>query len=77
MKNNTITVFGEVLFDHFSDGKTVLGGAPFNVAWHLQAFWQKPQFISRVGADLTGNQKRAAMQAWSEINLFLITYKLQ
>ena len=31
-------IFGEVLFDIFSDGSTVLGGAPFNVAWHLQAW---------------------------------------
>jgi len=29
-------LFGEVLFDHFPDGSEVLGGAPFNVAWHLQ-----------------------------------------
>jgi fructokinase len=64
MKNNTITVFGEVLFDHFPDGTKVLGGAPFNVAWHLQAFEQQLQFISRVGADTDGNQIRAAMQSW-------------
>ena len=32
-------VFGEVLFDCFPDGSRVLGGAPFNVAWHCQAFW--------------------------------------
>ncbi len=31
-------VFGEVLFDHFPDGGVVLGGAPFNVAAHLQAY---------------------------------------
>ncbi|MDA1342582.1 MAG: carbohydrate kinase, partial [Proteobacteria bacterium] len=43
MQNNAITVFGEVLFDHFPDGTKVLGGAPFNVAWHLQVFGQQPQ----------------------------------
>ncbi|WP_411726226.1 carbohydrate kinase family protein [Methyloglobulus sp.] len=64
MKNNPITVFGEVLSDHFPDDNKVLGGAPFNVAWHLQAFGQKPQLISRVGNDLTGNQIRTAMQIW-------------
>jgi fructokinase len=64
MKNNAITVFGEVLFDHFPVDTKVLGGAPFNVAWHLQAFGQQPQFISRVGADTDGNQIRAAMQSW-------------
>ncbi len=44
-------IFGEVLFDHFADGKRVLGGAPFNVAWHLQAFGQSPLLVSRVGED--------------------------
>ncbi len=64
MKKKPITVFGEILFDHFPDGSRVMGGAPFNVAWHLQAFGQQPQLISRVGNDTTGNQIRAAMQSW-------------
>ena len=64
MQNNAVTVFGEVLFDHFPDGTKVLGGAPFNVAWHLQAFGQQPQFISCVGADTDGNQIQTAMQSW-------------
>ena len=38
MSRGRLCLFGEVLFDHFPDGKRVLGGAPFNVAWHLQAF---------------------------------------
>jgi fructokinase len=41
-----------------------LGGAPFNVAWHLQAFGQAPVFLSRVGDDAEGEQVRAAMRAW-------------
>ncbi len=57
-------VFGEVLFDRFPDGHIVLGGAPFNVAWHLQAFGQAPVFISRVGDDPLGRRIRGAMQAW-------------
>jgi len=61
---NTLCIFGEVLFDHFPDGRRVLGGAPFNVAWHLQAFGQAPHFISRVGADAEGREIREAMQAW-------------
>ena len=52
-------IFGEVLFDHFPDGARVLGGAPFNVAWHLQAFG-----LSRVGTDTEGAEIRAAMQDW-------------
>lgn len=57
-------IFGEVLFDHFPDGETVLGGAPFNVAWHLQALGARPLMISRVGADDQGARVTQAMRAW-------------
>lgn len=57
-------IYGEVLFDHFPDGSRVLGGAPFNVAWHLQAFGQAPRLISRVGSDPEGALVRAAMRDW-------------
>ena len=60
-----ICIFGEVLFDHFPVGRPVLGGAPFNVAWHLQAFGRNPLFISCVGDDEEGLQIRSAMQGWS------------
>ncbi|OQW79300.1 MAG: carbohydrate kinase [Proteobacteria bacterium ST_bin11] len=56
------TIFGEVLFDHFPDGSRILGGAPFNVAWHLQAFGRQALFISRVGEDDTGSEILSAMQ---------------
>ncbi|MFQ5643090.1 MAG: carbohydrate kinase [Thiogranum sp.] len=55
-------IFGEVLFDCFPDGQAVLGGAPFNVAWHLQAFGKSPLFISRVGDDALGERVREAMR---------------
>ncbi len=55
-------MFGEVLFDRFPDGHTVLGGAPFNVAWHLQAFAKAPVLVSRVGDDPLGHQIRRAME---------------
>jgi fructokinase len=58
-------LFGEVLFDHFPDGRRVLGGAPFNVAWHLQAFGQRPLLISAVGDDPQGAAVREAMEKWS------------
>lgn len=57
-------IFGEVLFDSFPDGSVVLGGAPFNVAWHLQAFGMAPQFISRVGDDALGRRIRDIMHGW-------------
>ena len=61
---NRSIIFGEVLFDCFPDGSRVLGGAPFNVAWHLQAFGAAPLFISRVGNDPMGRQIRDAMLQW-------------
>jgi fructokinase len=57
-------LFGEVLFDCFPDGSRVIGGAPFNVAWHLQAFGQRPLLVSRVGLDAEGMEVRAAMRGW-------------
>ena len=54
-------IFGEVLYDCFPDGQAVLGGAPFNVAWHLQGFGRAPLFISRVGDDPLGHHVRDAM----------------
>lgn len=57
-------IFGEVLFDRFPDGSVVLGGAPFNVAWHLQAFGLAPLFLSRVGDDALGHRIRDTMHAW-------------
>ncbi len=46
----TILLFGEVLADIFDDRK-VFGGAPFNVARHLQAFGLHPVLITRTGND--------------------------
>jgi len=60
----SVCIFGEVLFDCFPDGREVLGGAPFNVAWHLQAFGQSPMLISRVGKDHAGQRIRRAMEDW-------------
>lgn len=57
-------IFGEVLFDLFPDGRQILGGAPFNVAWHLGGFGQKPLMISRVGNDRQGQEILRRMQAW-------------
>jgi fructokinase len=56
-------IFGEVLYDCFPDGQVMLGGAPFNVAWHLQGFGLAPLFISRVGDDALGRRVREAMHS--------------
>ncbi|HRV09486.1 MAG TPA: PfkB family carbohydrate kinase, partial [Acidobacteriota bacterium] len=47
-------VFGEVVFDLFPDGSEVLGGAPFNVAWHLKGLGERPLMITRIGDDQRG-----------------------
>lgn len=66
MRNDTsgIYIFGEVLFDCFPAGEEILGGAPFNVAWHLQAFGDQPKLISRVGKDSQGTRVLEAMEKW-------------
>ena len=57
-------IVGEVLFDVFPDGTRVLGGAPFNVAWHLQAFGLEPLMVTRIGDDAFGEQVVGAMERW-------------
>ncbi len=57
-------IFGEVLFDCFPDAAPVLGGAPFNVAWHLNAFGAKTHLISAVGKDELGEKITQAMREW-------------
>jgi sucrose-phosphate synthase len=59
-----VVVFGEVLFDHFPDGSKVLGGAPFNVAWHLCGFGADPLVVSAVGDDLDGHEILHRMTGW-------------
>jgi fructokinase len=58
-------IFGEVLFDIFPDGSAVLGGAPFNVAWHLQGLGERPLVITRVGRDEQGDRVLDRMRAWN------------
>ncbi|MEE4175591.1 MAG: carbohydrate kinase [Xanthomonadales bacterium] len=64
MRDSTVQLFGEVLFDRFPDGRAVLGGAPFNVAWHLQVFGDSPRLLSRVGRDEDGMVVQSAMANW-------------
>ncbi len=53
-----------MLFDHFPDGRKVLGGAPFNVAWNLRGFGFNPFFVSAVGDDDEGESIRQRMVRW-------------
>ena len=65
MKEQQIVVFGEVLFDCFPTGEQALGGAPFNVAWHLAALGTDPCLVSAIGDDDLGRQILAAMNNWN------------
>jgi fructokinase len=62
--HSSLLIFGEVLWDCFPDGKRILGGAPFNVAWHLRALGEQPLLISRVGLDAAGHEIQHRLQAW-------------
>ena len=61
----TVLLFGEVLADIFPD-RTVLGGAPFNVARHLKAFGQNPVLITRLGSDAL---RKEVLQAMSQYEM--------
>jgi len=57
-------IFGEVLYDLFPEGNKLLGGAPFNVAWHLQGLGLPPLLISRIGNDQLGYNALEQMKKW-------------
>ena len=60
--DNEILCVGEILWDALPDG-LFLGGAPFNVASHLQALGQETAFVSRVGDDRLGSEALRRMRA--------------
>jgi fructokinase len=64
-------IFGEILYDIFDDGKRVLGGAPFNVAWHLHGFQTHPLMVTRIGTDANGEEIFRKMQQWGIDTLFV------
>lgn len=59
-RTGTVALFGEVLADRFPD-RFVLGGAPFNVARHLQALGLHPVLITRTGNDALREELLASM----------------
>ncbi|MDI3319774.1 carbohydrate kinase family protein [Pinibacter soli] len=50
---NNIISYGEILWDLLPSG-ALPGGAPMNVAYHLQKLGQSPALISRIGLDKRG-----------------------
>ena len=59
--DNEILCVGEILWDALPDG-LFLGGAPFNVACHLQALGREAAFVSRVGDDRLGQEALRRMR---------------
>lgn len=51
-----VIVVGESVIDCWPDGRTVIGGAPLNVAWHLRGLGLDPLFVSAVGQDAAGKE---------------------
>ena len=58
MDNKNIICFGEVLWDMLPTGK-LPGGAPMNVAYHLNGLGLMANIISRVGNDALGLELKA------------------
>ena len=58
MNNNDYTAvcFGEILWDFLPDGAKQPGGAPMNVAYHLNQLGVPTAMISKIGNDELGNE---------------------
>ncbi len=61
MAKDLIVSIGEIVWDQFPEG-SVLGGAPLNVAFHLQARGLPVLVASRIGADDLGRQTLARIK---------------
>jgi|UPI000591B494 fructokinase len=61
MQQPTIICFGEVLWDLLPGG-AVAGGAPMNVAFHVNQLGMKATMISKVGADQPGQDIVALLE---------------
>ncbi len=59
----SVLCFGEILWDFLPDGLFV-GGAPFNVSYHLFQYGVSSRLVSAVGDDLLGEELTRRMEAW-------------
>lgn len=57
---HTIASYGEILWDLFPSGAKP-GGAPMNVAYHLQKLGLAPALITRIGSDQYGSDLKEVM----------------
>jgi len=68
--NTTAICYGEILWDVLPDGPQP-GGAPLNVAYHLNKMGIETSLISRIGNDANGRRLTDLMDEWG-INKSLI-----
>ncbi|MCF8303957.1 MAG: carbohydrate kinase [Bacteroidales bacterium] len=61
IKSNNILCIGEVLWDRLPEGDKA-GGAPMNVALHLQRLGQKVNLATRIGNDKAGDRLKNFLQ---------------
>lgn len=61
MDKKTVVCFGEVLWDVLPTGK-IAGGAPMNVAYHLNNFGIRSLMVSKVGEDDLGKELLTFLQ---------------
>ncbi|MDR6526212.1 fructokinase [Chryseobacterium rhizosphaerae] len=64
-KKNKAVCFGEVLWDIFPGEQKRVGGAPFNVAYHLSRMGVEAHMISSVGDDQLGHDLLQKMKNWN------------
>ncbi|MGE8528450.1 carbohydrate kinase family protein [Chryseobacterium rhizosphaerae] len=64
-KKNKAVCFGEVLWDIFPGEQKRVGGAPFNVAYHLSRMGVETHMISSVGDDQLGYDLLQKMKNWN------------
>lgn len=62
VQKHPVVCFGETLWDMLPAGKQA-GGAPMNVAYHLQKLGKCPAVISRIGFDELGKQLIEILEA--------------
>ncbi|MGV3753915.1 MAG: PfkB family carbohydrate kinase [Verrucomicrobiota bacterium] len=62
LNSSPILCFGEILWDCLPHG-LFLGGAPFNVAYHLKQLGQEPIMLSALGNDWLGAQTLKRIRA--------------
>jgi fructokinase len=78
--NSCVVGIGEVLMDVFESGEATVGGAPFNVTYHLHQLLQglsmgEALFLSAVGADDWGRKIRSTMAAAAMSTQYLAEVK--